>query len=273
MCPGESLGNQRTEGVRVGIVYVDEFELIGYNRRSTVQLLPQLPSLNPNRFNSIDTLRFTATKSVIEFRMDERSGLEDSRKKDWPTTPSAFQRLLNWLDGDMNSEGQKYLEMRRRLVAYFDRKNCATPDDLADETLDRVARRLEQENISKAEAPAKYCYIVARFVFMEHLRSSRQEGALASDLQRNSTEAIAAFDQAQEDKDTMLSCLEGCINKLEPESREISLGYYGGRGREKIENRRSLAQRLGITSNALSIRACRIRDRLENCVRECCREK
>jgi hypothetical protein len=37
----------------------------------------------------------------------------------------------------------------------------------------------------------------------------------------------------------------------------------------KIENRRSLAQTLGITVNALSIRACRIRDKLESCVKKC----
>jgi len=205
--------------------------------------------------------------------MGEPSNLEAFPKKNWTTTASAFQRLLNWLDGATNSEGQKYLEMRRRLVAYFDRKNCATPDDLADETLDRVARRLEEENISTAEAPAKYCYIMARFVFMEHLRLSRQEGNLASDLERNSTEAMSDFSQAPDEKNDRLSCMEECINQLQPADREIMLGYYVGKGREKIESRRSLAQRLSITSNALSIRACRIRDRLENCVRDCCREE
>ena len=209
---------------------------------------------------------------MIESPIGEPSGQEASNKKHWTTTASAFQRLLNWLDGETNSEGQKYLEMRRRLVAYFDRKNCSTPDDLADETLNRVARRLEEEDISEAPDPAKYCYIVARFVFMEYLRSSRQEDALASDLKRNATQAIATFDQAQEEKDIMLSCLEGCIKGLEREGRQISLGYYVGKEREKIENRRSLAQTLGITSNALSIRACRIRARLEQCVRECCHE-
>jgi DNA-directed RNA polymerase specialized sigma24 family protein len=210
---------------------------------------------------------------VIEYPIGEPSVPEASHKKDWTTTASAFQRLLNWLDGETNSEGQKYLEMRRRLVAYFERKNCTTPDDLADETLNRVARRLEEENISEAEDPAKYCYIVARFVFMEHLRSSHQEDALVGDLKRKATLAIATFDQPQDEKDIMLSCLEGCIKGLEPEGRQIILGYYVGKEREKIENRRSLAQTLGITSNALSIRACRIRARLEQCVRECCRDK
>lgn len=209
---------------------------------------------------------------MIEPPIGEPSG-QASHKKDWTTTASAFRRLLNWLDGETNSEGQKYLEMRRRLVAYFDRKNCTTPDDLADETLNRVARRLEEENISETQDPAKYCYIVARFVFMEYLRSSRQEDALANDLTRSAIEATSKFDQSQEQQDVMLSCLDGCINRLDPEGRQIIVGYYVGKEREKIENRRSLAQTFGITSNALSIRACRIRSKLEKCVRECSKAK
>jgi DNA-directed RNA polymerase specialized sigma24 family protein len=210
---------------------------------------------------------------VTQFPIGEPSEPEASDKQHWTATTSAFERLLNWLDGQANSEGHKYIGMRRRLVAYFYRKNCATPEDLADETLDRVARRLEEENISEAEDPAKYCYIVARYVFMEHLRSTRREDAVASHLQRSTSEAITNFHKTESVDDLMLSCLEGCISTLDQESRQIILGYYVGKEREKIENRRSLAERLGITSNALSIRACRIRSKLETCVRNCCKEK
>ena len=35
--------------------------------------------------------------------------------------------------------------MRRRLVAYFDRKNCIAPDDLADETMSRVAHNYKND--------------------------------------------------------------------------------------------------------------------------------
>jgi hypothetical protein len=45
--------------------------------------------------------------------------------------------------------------------------------------------------------------------------------------------------------------------------------YYVGQGQHKTNNRRALADELGISVNALSIRACRIRDRLEACVKEC----
>jgi len=48
----------------------------------------------------------------------------------------------------------------------------------------------------------------------------------------------------------------------------LILRYYQGEQRAKIENRRALAERLGLTINALRIRASRIRSRLEACVIE-----
>src|SRR5262245_62157767 len=56
-------------------------------------------------------------------------------KKDWELTAEAFRQLLEWLDAGEDSGGEKYLEMRRRLVSFFDRKNCLAPEELADETL------------------------------------------------------------------------------------------------------------------------------------------
>ena len=189
-------------------------------------------------------------------------------KKEWGLTPSAFRLLLDWLDEPANSEGQGYLETRRRLVAYFDRRNCLTPDELADETLNRVARRLEEEGAIDSETPAKYCYIVARFVFMEHLREAQKESRTLDDIRRYPT-TMSGGDEERERKEKLLECLDRCIGELESLQRELILRYYVGNERVKIENRRSFAQGLGITLNALSIRACRIRDKLEECVRRC----
>jgi len=204
--------------------------------------------------------------------MSEITSQRTGRMRGWALTSEAFRRLLGWLDGGASSDGLKYLEMRRRLVAYFDRKNCPVPDELADETLNRVARRLEEEGAIETDAPARYCYIVARFVFMEHLRETQKGDALANDLrQRSHADHLAATeaDDARALKERRLSCLEQCLNKLEAASREIIARYYVGEARVKIEHRRALAEELGVTMNALSIRACRIRDRLEACVREC----
>lgn len=176
-----------------------------------------------------------------------------------------------WLDEGTNSEGIRYLEMRRRLVSYFDRKNCATPDEFADETLNRVARRLEEEGEIVSETPAKYCYIVAHFVFLEHLRAIKKSDKSFADSRLTPSAVIPGpeDEDKKKTKEKMLNCLEECTSNLEPQNKEIITRYYLGTGRRKIENRIMLAKDLSITMNALTIRACRIRDKLEACVRQC----
>ncbi len=194
------------------------------------------------------------------------------QKKEWVLTPDAFDRLLHWLDEGKSSSGERYLEMRRRLVAYFDRKHCPAPDELADETLNRVARRLTEEGITESDGPAKYCYTVARFVFMEYLRAAQKGNVPLDEVNRQpkgSSFFVSDTDNRKEIREKMLSCLDHCTSMLEPVNREIILRYYTGKERVKIENRRALAEGLAITMNALTIRACRIRDRLEACVRKC----
>ena len=201
--------------------------------------------------------------------MSELSMQKVELKKDWKLTQHAFDQLLNWLDEGSNSNGQKYLEMRDRLVVYFDRKNCRAPDDLSDETLNRVGRRLEEEGITTSESPARYCYIVARFVFMESLRDAQKDNTLRQEIRPLPSDNGFAFSEAAEKQERMLNCLEQCTAKLDSAQREIILQYYSGKERLKIERRRALAKSLGITLNALSIRAYRIRDKLEACVKLC----
>lgn len=195
-------------------------------------------------------------------------------KKNWVMTSDAFARLLEWLDEGESSDGQNYLGMRQRLVAFFDRKNCLNPDELADETLNRVARRLEEEGKIEADAPAKYCYITARFVFMESLRGADKKSVPLDDVLRcsESGQFTAKDDDEKNLKEKMLDCLEHCTGKLEEANRAIIINYYYGEERIKIENRRALAEKLGISTNALTIRACRIRDKLEGCVGKCAAE-
>jgi len=185
-------------------------------------------------------------------------------------TQGAFRHLLEWLDEGVQSGGEKYLEMRRRLVLYFDRKNCLNPDELADETLNRVARRLEEEGGITDSPPARYCYIVARFVFLEFQRRPwNRQVSLDARPELADHPPPAARDDEPVNDPGRLECLELCLQKLRSEDRDVILEYYRGEKRVKIERRRSLAARLGVSINALSIRACRIRDRLEDCVKAC----
>ncbi|MBZ5536844.1 MAG: hypothetical protein LAO31_12895 [Acidobacteriia bacterium] len=198
-------------------------------------------------------------------------------KKDWTLNAEAFHQFLSWLEEGVDSSGEKYLEMRRRLVHYFDRKNCLSPDELADETLNRVARKLEEKGAITDVSPAHYCYIVAKFVFLEYTRAAKQALTTAdgSSSARHVVPDLAVSsgpDTAVETQEKLLDCLDKCLKKLESGDRELILEYYQGEQRIKIERRVQLAARFGLSMNALSIRACRIRNRLEHCVITCSRE-
>src|SRR5262249_29906325 len=166
----------------------------------------------------------------------------------------------------------RYLEMRRRLVRYFDRRNCKSPDELADETLNRVARRLEEADAVIDGPPGRYCYILAKFVFLEYLREAETRSEYINAASTELQSALAAPykpDVAEEDRQRSLDCLDHCLEKLSAADRQLILEYYRGERLAKIENRRDLGTRLGLSTNALTIRACRIRNKLEHCVKTC----
>jgi len=157
--------------------------------------------------------------------------------------------------------------MRRRLVRYFERKRCLDADHLADDTLNRVMRRLEEEGTITAASPAQYCHIVAKFVLLEYVRHSAQTQArqpVPADWPhevRTTAESGTSH--------SMHECLDRCLGELEPDEALLILEYYQGERRSKIDRRRRLAAEFDLSPNALSIRACRIRDKLEACISRC----
>jgi hypothetical protein len=160
-------------------------------------------------------------------------------------TELVFNRLSEWLDDGVDSHGETYWEMRRRLVAYFDRQNRLLADELADETLNRIGRALENGAIA-IRPPGRFCYVVARSVLLEDLRREEYAGLGVQEQQ--------------------IECLEERFQKLKREERELIVEYYRDPGQQRIERRRDLANRLSISMHALGVRASRLRDALEACV-------
>jgi DNA-directed RNA polymerase specialized sigma24 family protein len=193
-------------------------------------------------------------------------------KKNWSLTESAFQQLLAWLDEGVCTEGDRYLEIRRRLVQYFDRRGCLTADELADETLNRAARKLAEVGHIENVAPAQYCYVLARFVFLEYIRRPGQKDSEFDDTACLEGIAGGPFrPDAESDGETRersLGSLSRCLSKLPAADQQLILEYYQGDKREKIDRRSKLAELHGLTLNALSVRACRIRNKLEQCVKK-----
>jgi DNA-directed RNA polymerase specialized sigma24 family protein len=191
-------------------------------------------------------------------------------KRRWGLDEGAFHRLLAWLDEGADSKGERYLEIRDRLVHYFARRNGPAPDDLADETLNRVARRLEETGSIDNVPPARYCYIVAKFVLLESLRRrARQPETSWGDGQKTENLRTGRSDDKSEERDRTIACLERCLDASTPPERQLILEYYGTDSQPASVRRKRLAERLRLTSNSLAIRACRIRSRLESCVRAC----
>lgn len=201
--------------------------------------------------------------------------VKQASKPAWRPTADSFRRFLAFLDNGIESNGGSYLEMQRRLAGYFARKGCAEPEELADETLNRVSRRLDEEGSIEVDKPARYCYITARFVFLEEKRAVKVNNVAFEEsgiqIHRHARQNTSDADELEK-KEKMLECLDECTSKLGERNRGLILDYYFGNQGVKIRNRSSMAERLGISLNALSIRACRIRRTLESCVGKCAGE-
>ncbi len=188
-------------------------------------------------------------------------------------TELAFGRLLEWLDDGVESHGERYLEMRRRLVSYFDRRDCTSADELADETFNRIAKTLETSVVA-TRPPARYCFVVARFVLLENFRMERRHVPLDEPRTAQISRGIRLIiDETAATREQRLDCLDRCLQELRPEQRELAIEYYRDARRQRIDRRQALADRLGISINALGIRACRLRDTLRACVEGCRKDR
>jgi DNA-directed RNA polymerase specialized sigma24 family protein len=179
--------------------------------------------------------------------------------KNWVLTKEAFDALLAWLNSDRDMAGQKYEEIRLRLIKIFVCRGCPEPEDLADETINRVSKKLGEIEAAYSGEPARYFYGVANKVHLEYRR-------------RKPVPVLPPPHDGSDDLEIEYACLEKCIQNLTPNNRVLVVQYYQEEKRAKIDHRKNLADRLGIALNALRIRACRIRASLQQCVQTCINE-
>ncbi len=185
-------------------------------------------------------------------------------------TPEEFESLLAQLDPDRERAGEIYVTIRRKLVRLFEWRGCAAPEDLADETMNRVARRLAEGIELRSSDPYGYFCGVAHLLYKESLRRAAREQRV---LAEGGPWAPAAMDD-DEPTDRRLDCLRRCLAQLAPDQRDLVLRYHQGerprgkspQGEGNIRNRQTLARETGLPMNALRIRVHRIRRKLESCV-------
>jgi DNA-directed RNA polymerase specialized sigma24 family protein len=176
------------------------------------------------------------------------------------TTQEPFEELLSWLNpADREAAGRTYELIRAGLIKVLISRGFSNAEDLADETIDRVVVRLPDIVETYVGPPAKYFFGVLRNVIREQPPVIKNVNVddLPLPLVEPQT-AGRAYD-----------CLIRCLESLPSDKAELILDYYTYQGRDKIESHIKIARELGISENALRIRAYYIRHKLGECVRNC----
>lgn len=172
-------------------------------------------------------------------------------------TPEVFAYFLEWLNPDRDIAAEEYERLRFRLITFFSHRNCRFPDELADETINRVALKIKEIEI---ENKMGFCYGVAKNIFLESLRKEK-EFINIEDIQ------IALPEKKEEEFNDR--CLNKCLASLEPENRSLILDYFSESKSAKISLREKLSAGLSISQTALRMKIVRLKQRLKLCLEGC----
>ena len=168
--------------------------------------------------------------------------------------------LLNWLDKDRPAAEQCYLDLHRRLTTFFANRGCANAEDLADKTFNRATRSLQNRQTDFEGEPARYLFKIAQNLLLEVVKERQRHDSLSEET------AIWLAPPSTEEQEREAECLDECLQTLSANQRELILQYYQAEKRSKIDQRRQLAEKLGITPVALRLRVLRLRELLETCL-------
>jgi len=184
--------------------------------------------------------------------------LVHATRQKWSLTQTAFDSLLACLDSDRDIAADRYLRMRRNLVRLFEWRGCSTPEEYADETINRCARKIQEgEEIRDL---ASYSIGVARMLLREMCRDRFLQARSLDE-----TPELCARPEMQSDLEPRVEVLRLSLKELSHDDRFLILNYYKGDKSDKIKNRKMLSERLGVGASTLRMRALRIRERLQLC--------
>jgi len=186
-------------------------------------------------------------------------GGEPGADKSQPARPAPLDHLLARLarTGDIVPE---YERLRWRLVTYFRLRFPAEAEALADEAIDRLARRLGDG--TPVQNLAAYALGIARLIVFETQTRQRKE----RDAAREASLRLE-LQEPEGEPDAALAALGACLEGIGKDAASLILDYYAAdSGAARIERRQRLAERVGLSLNALRNRALRIRVSLEECV-------
>lgn len=165
-------------------------------------------------------------------------------------------RFLRTLSSEEAEAARLYTALHESLVRFFELKGLSAPDRAADETIDRVAAKIDRN--TPIDDLTNYAFGVARFVFLEELRRERIHFRAAQRFYRKNGPPAA-----------VPAALRDCFERLAEAERGLLVGYFSNSlADRRAAHRRLFAAREGISLNTLRIRVARLRRRLEECLAE-----
>ncbi len=199
------------------------------------------------------------------------------QEREWVLTEEAFARLLMQLGRDTERAAEKYENIRRKLITFFKCRGCLLPEEYADKTIDRVARRLDGGAEMRVSDPYLYFHGVALNVLKEYWRDAERDSQSLDQMPDHRTPYEDPDHRENNEAEKLalerrLECMESCLTKLSPKALDMIVSYYQGEGANK-ERRRRMAEALNATLNSLKIRVYRIKVNIERCVSDCLEEK
>jgi RNA polymerase sigma factor (sigma-70 family) len=185
-------------------------------------------------------------------------------KRERDPTPEEFRQLLAWLA----ASGRDYETIHQRLTRIFVARGCLDAENLADEVMNRVAVRIEKITETYDGDPARCFQGFAEKVWLEYIRDLRKQSTVEPPplpFRPDEDEHARRERERCEQED---ECLTRCMEELPGPDSKLFSRYFQSDEAAKIA-RKKLAAELGLTANALRIKAHRIRRPLQKCMESC----
>lgn len=191
-------------------------------------------------------------------------------KKSHELISENFNDLLNWFSENQEEAGERYEEIRKGLIRFFYLKGCADPEDLADETFNRVASKFSVLDLSEKTKFLSVFYGFASKICLEYLKSPKN---MEIEFNAHFHAPAVTEDSAAESADKKHDCFKKCLANLQVEESDLIVEYYNCGQGAKNKHRKELAEKFNISLGALQIKAFRLRKILRKCIEKCAAEK
>ncbi len=180
-----------------------------------------------------------------------------------PPTTNDFESLLSWFSQNRELAGEMYEKIRVGLIRYFYFKGCKNGEELADETINRVTKKLVSLDLSTTNKPVTIFYGFAQNVVLEELRKDKLKVPIDPNFR----------EKTQDNNEPKFSCLDECLKKLPINDETLLRQYYEKSKSEKAVHRQKLAQDYDLSEVNLHVKLHRLRKTLRNCIENCLRKK